>query len=202
MTLGMIGVVQGLILAYTGGQAEGRAAPALTSLVNGRVILDLPGLLFLWLLLGLLALAGIIALIAGLAGGDDDSASTGGGLRAGNTQLLPVPGDGLGSLVGQTVQGREVVVQSVVRGQEDPDALEGFWVGSGNQDRVYVEWGGDVGSNEADYTPKVGEKVDLTGPVRPAPQDPERTLNLEPADAELVRSQGGYVNADEVKPSS
>ncbi|WP_053206075.1 ABC transporter permease [Jiangella muralis] len=55
MTLGMIGVVQGLILAYTGGQAEGRAAPALTSLVNGRVIFDLPGLLFLWLLLGLLA---------------------------------------------------------------------------------------------------------------------------------------------------
>ncbi|WP_166345753.1 ABC transporter permease [Phytoactinopolyspora limicola] len=51
MTLGMIGVVQGLILAYTSGQAHGRAAPFLTSLVNGKVIFDLPGLLFLWLLL-------------------------------------------------------------------------------------------------------------------------------------------------------
>lgn len=55
MTLGMIGVVQGLILAYTGGQASGRAAPLLTSLVNGRVVFDLPGLLFLWLLLGAVA---------------------------------------------------------------------------------------------------------------------------------------------------
>jgi len=92
-------------------------------------------------------------------------------------------------------------VQSVVRGQEDPDALEGFWVGSSEQDRVYVEWGGDVGSDEATYVPNVGEKVNLTGPVRPAPQDPERTLNLSAPEAELVSSQGGYVNADEVTPA-
>ena len=92
-------------------------------------------------------------------------------------------------------------MQSVVKGQEDPNALEGFWVGSGKQDRVYVEWGGDVGSNEADYQPRVGEKVNFTGPVRAAPQKPEKTLNLNAADAKLVRSQGGYVNADEVTPA-
>lgn len=51
MTLGMLGVVQGLILAYTGGTAAGRAAPALISLVNGRVLFSIPGVLFIWLLL-------------------------------------------------------------------------------------------------------------------------------------------------------
>jgi hypothetical protein len=175
---------------------------------------------WLWWLLGLLALAAIVALLAGLLGNDDDdggnaannsgqsgqSATAGGdntaaGLSAGGTQLLPVPSGGLGNGVGQQAQGRDVIVQSVVRGQEDPDALEGFWVGSSQQDRVYVEWGGDVGSDEATYVPKEGEKVNLSGPVRPAPEDPEQTLNLNAADAELVRSQGGYVNADEVAPS-
>ena len=103
--------------------------------------------------------------------------------------------------MGEVAQGRGVIVQSVVTGQENPDALEGFWVGSSQQDRVYVEWGGDVGANEADYVPKVEEKVNLTGPVRAAPQDPAQTLNLSPDDAQLVRSQGAYVNADEVTPA-
>jgi len=53
MTLGMLGVVQGLILAYTGGVAAGRAAPALTALVNGRLALSIPGVLFVWLLLAI-----------------------------------------------------------------------------------------------------------------------------------------------------
>ena len=169
---------------------------------------------WLWWLLGILALAAIVALLAGLIGRDDDeraatgqttNGQTGGapatGLSAGGTQLLPVPSGGLGDAVGQCAQGREVVVRSVVRGQEDPDALEGFWVGSSDRDRVYVEWGGDVGADEASYVPKVGETVNLSGPVRPAPENPERTLNLGSADAELVRSQGGYVNAEEVTPA-
>lgn len=49
MTLGMMGVVHGLILVYTQGKAGGRSAPALTSLVNGRLLFDLPGVLFLWI---------------------------------------------------------------------------------------------------------------------------------------------------------
>jgi hypothetical protein len=94
-----------------------------------------------------------------------------------------------------------VVVQSVVRNAEENDTLEGFWVGSSEQDRVYVEWGGTVGSNEADFTPTVGDTVDLTGPVRPAPENPETALKLNAADAELVRTNGGFVNADEVAPA-
>lgn len=54
MTLGMLGVVSGLILVVTGGVADGRAAPALVSLVNGRDVLGLPGILVVWLVLGLL----------------------------------------------------------------------------------------------------------------------------------------------------
>ncbi len=50
MTLGMMGVVQGLILVYTQGKAGGRSAPALTALVNGRWLFNLPGVLFLWII--------------------------------------------------------------------------------------------------------------------------------------------------------
>jgi ribose transport system permease protein len=53
MTLGMIAVVQGLILIYTGGQPAGRAAPLQIDLVSGRTILGIPGILWIWLVLGL-----------------------------------------------------------------------------------------------------------------------------------------------------
>ncbi|WP_099333079.1 ABC transporter permease [Actinomyces minihominis] len=50
MTLGMSGVVTGIILAYTGGVAGGRSAPALTALVNGRWLFNIPGVLYLWVI--------------------------------------------------------------------------------------------------------------------------------------------------------
>jgi hypothetical protein len=185
---------------------------------------------WLWALLALLAAALVAALALGLFDGDDDGGQTagqgqgaaeqrgagsaqeaagaggtatvaGGSLTAGGTSILPPPGSGLGDYVGQDATGNSVMVQSVVRNAEEDNTLEGFWVGSSEQDRVYVEWGGTVGSNEADYTPKVGEKVDLTGPVRPAPENPETALKLNAGDADLVRSQGGFVNADEVSPA-
>ena len=52
MTLGMAGVVGGLILVITGGRIEGEAAPALTGLVSGSLIFGIPGVVLLWLLLG------------------------------------------------------------------------------------------------------------------------------------------------------
>ncbi len=188
------------------------------------------GLGWLWLVLGLLALAAIIAALAGAFDGNDDperpsgqaqqqadpnagagagagagqeatgGASDAGRLVAGGTSLLPVPSGGLSEYVGEQARGENVRVLSVVSNADDPEALEGFWVGTSDQDRTYVEWGGDVGTDEADYRPEVGERVNLTGPVRPAPQDPAQTLNLSDTDAELVRSQGGYINADEVTP--
>jgi hypothetical protein len=79
----------------------------------------------------------------------------------------------------------------------------GFFVGTSAQDRRFVEWGGDVGDDEADqiYRPKVGDKVNLSGPIKEAPQDPAQTLDLPEDDAALVSEQGAYVNANSVEPA-
>jgi len=115
--------------------------------------------------------------------------------------VIPSAAASIGERVGESAEGREVVVQSVVQSAEDPNALEGFWVGSSAQDRVYVEWGGDVGADEADFQPKEGDRVNLNGPVKAAPEKAERVLNLSPEDAALVSRQGAYVNAEEVTPA-
>jgi len=54
MTLGMVGIVQGIVLLYTGGQPAGRSAPLLRALVNTRTLGNLPGILYLWLLIAIL----------------------------------------------------------------------------------------------------------------------------------------------------
>lgn len=53
MTLGMTGVVQGGILALTEGSIPGATPRLLATLMNGRV-LGVPGVIYLWLALGLL----------------------------------------------------------------------------------------------------------------------------------------------------
>ncbi len=116
-------------------------------------------------------------------------------MTADGTALLPVPTDGLTTYVGRQAHAQQVRVRSVVQD-------EGFFIGTSQADRVYVEYGGDVGENEQRFLPEVGDIVNLTGPVRPAPQDPAQTLNLGRADAQLVEEQGGYVNADRVERAS
>ncbi len=54
MTLGMTGVVQGLILAITRGNLEGGAAPVMNRLISAPLLLGIPGVVFLWLLVGAL----------------------------------------------------------------------------------------------------------------------------------------------------
>jgi hypothetical protein len=144
--------------------------------------------LLLLLLLGALLAVALISMI----GGDDDRSSDAGQLSAGNAQLIPAPAGGLSSEVGKSASGKDVVVQSV-------NGNEGFFVGSSTKDRVYVEWGGDVGENEASrFQPKKGDRVNLTGPVQAAGAVQLRKLKLSGSDLELVRSQGGFVNADRV----
>lgn len=53
MTLGMTGVVQGLILAVTQGQMVGATPDALAALVGRPLLLGIPGVVPVWLLLGL-----------------------------------------------------------------------------------------------------------------------------------------------------
>jgi hypothetical protein len=94
------------------------------------------------------------------------------------------------------VTGKDVLVQSV-------NGNEGFFVGSSTKDRVYVEWGGDVGENEASqFQPQKGEKVTLTGPLQAAGPEQLGRLKLSEADAQLVRSQGAFVNADRVREAN
>jgi hypothetical protein len=144
------------------------------------------------LLLGLLLAILLAVLLISLIGGDDDkSSSDAGQLTAGNASLLPPPG-GLSDQVGETVTGKDVVVQSV-------NGNEGFFVGSSMKDRVYVEWGGDVGENEtSQFQPQKGDKVNLTGPLQAAGPEQLAKLKLSEAEAQLVRSQGAFVNADRV----
>ena len=149
------------------------------------------------LLLGLLLAILLAVLLISLIGGDDDrSSSDAGQLTAGNASLLPPPAGGLSAQVGETVTGEDVVVQSV-------NGNEGFFVGSSTKDRVYVEWGGDIGENEASqFQPQKSDKVNLTGPLQAAGPEQLRKLKLSEADAQLVRSQGAFVNADRVKEAN
>jgi ribose transport system permease protein len=52
MTLGMAGVLQGLLVVLTRGQPSGNAAPGLVELVTRPLVLGLPGMLFIWALVG------------------------------------------------------------------------------------------------------------------------------------------------------
>lgn len=170
------------------------------------------------LLLGLLLLLALVLLLFFLLRGDDDDSgrasstatatatpagdggsATGGAagtLTAGGTELLPVPdASELDATEGETAEGEGVTVQSVVPGQ-------GFWVGTSETDRVYVELGGDVGEDEQpgkDVMVAEGDRVDFMGEVRPAPEDPAQTLSLPPSDGDLVKSQGIFVNAADVE---
>jgi hypothetical protein len=148
------------------------------------------------LLLGLLLAVLLAVLLIALIGDDSDdgggAGSDAGQLNAGGTNLLPPPSQGLGGEVGQTATGKDVLVQSV-------NGNEGFFVGSSATDRVYIEWGGDVGEDEASrFQPQKGQKVNLTGPIQSAGPRQIQKLKLSSADAELVRSQGAFVNADRV----
>lgn len=157
---------------------------------------------WLWPLLALLALLLLIGLIVALVGGDDD----GGG---GNAQTQRQGGQGIGlsaagqslspttikNQIGQDASGKNLVVQSVVEG-------EGFWVGTSQTDRLYIEYGGAAGKIEEGFRPdRAGRRVTLDGPVRPAPSDPVQTLKLPAADAEVVEQQGAYINANSVQPA-
>ncbi len=54
MTLGMLGVLQGLLVVIRNGIPSGRAAPGLSQFVTQPVLLGLPGIIWLWVAIGLL----------------------------------------------------------------------------------------------------------------------------------------------------
>jgi len=52
MTLGMLGVLQGLLVVIRQGIPSGRAAPALSQFVSQPFLLGLPGIIWLWIAIG------------------------------------------------------------------------------------------------------------------------------------------------------
>jgi hypothetical protein len=103
-------------------------------------------------------------------------------------------GAALGGLVGSTVEARGMEVVQV-------DRNAGFFVGGGKGERTFVEWGPRAGGDEATQMPEVGDRVDLTGPVAEAPKQPGRTFGVPVASERVILKQGGYINADSVRPA-
>lgn len=54
MTLVMAGVVQGALILYTKGYYDGRVAPIMTQLTARDIIWGIPGMIFIWILIGIL----------------------------------------------------------------------------------------------------------------------------------------------------
>jgi hypothetical protein len=112
-----------------------------------------------------------------------------GALTAGGAALLPVAGiagpDGdLAHLAGRPVRGRAVVVESV-------PADEGFWVGTGGADRVWVQL---AGAGKSPYRVRAGEHVDLSGQVAAHGPAYPAAVGLGPgAEADLLTRQGAHL---------
>lgn len=54
MTLGMAGVVQGALILWTKGYYDGRVAPIMTQLMARDLVFGIPGMIFIWILIGIL----------------------------------------------------------------------------------------------------------------------------------------------------
>lgn len=54
MTLGMAGVVQGALILWTKGYYDGRVAPFMTQLIARNLVWGIPGMIFIWILIGIL----------------------------------------------------------------------------------------------------------------------------------------------------
>lgn len=184
------------------GMARRRAgAVAVGGGETSRRSAGLLGLLVLPLLLVLLVV-GLVVFADEAEDGVPPRAATGTttqrGVPAGNLDIggtaVP-PGAPLRELVGQsaTVRGAEVVQ---VLGRS------GFFVGGGPGERTFVEWGPRAGGDEATTMPKVGDRVDLTGPIERPPEQPGRTFGIPVPAEKVILEQGGYINADRVDPAA
>ena len=121
------------------------------------------------------------------AGGSPGPAgSAAGTVVAGGDSILggSAPKD-LGNYHDQQAVGRAVRVQSV-------PADEGFWVGTSQSDRIWVQLTGTRG--ESDYKVKEGDTVDFTGTVTQAPEGFAADVGVTAAEgAAQLTQQGHYV---------
>ena len=122
-----------------------------------------------------------------------DAAPADAAVVAGGRALLPLPGGGLGSLVGQDAEGKGVHVQSVV-------ADEGFWVGDDTTNRLFVLLTDEAKATdgESPFQVKAGQRVDFTGTVKALPEDLP-PFGLQPDEgSEQLRQQGHYLEVTRI----
>lgn len=113
-----------------------------------------------------------------------------GSLSAGVTSVFAAAaagGTGLAALTGQTATGHAVPVQSV-------PADEGFWIGAGPADRVWVQL---TTNGESAVTITPGQLLDLAGPVVPHGSDFAGKAGVTGAEgAEQLTRQAAHLEVD------
>jgi hypothetical protein len=159
---------------------------------------------WLWALLTLLALAILLFALAQCGNSTDPASTTApapgsapaggagvgqGSLSAAGTALLPVaqvagPNGELTAQAGKPAAAQGVLVQSV-------PADEGFWAGTSETDRVWVQLSG---TDESGYVVQQGDRVDFTGQV--AAHDPgfATQVGVDAAEgADQLGQQGAHI---------
>ena len=108
-----------------------------------------------------------------------------GWLRSGDTSLLPPPpASALAAEAGRRVEARSVSVQSVV-------TPRGFWVGTSQRDRLFVELLG-----EPPFPVAAGQKVSFVGYVDPNHEGSVERFAVRGRDAVQLREQGHHVHVE------
>lgn len=126
---------------------------------------------------------------AGAAAGGAAGAAVQGALTADGTSLLPVaqvagPNGELTSQVGKTATAQGVLVQSV-------PADEGFWAGTNETDRVWVQLSG---TGESGYVVQQGDRVDFTGQITAHDPGFAAQAGVDPAEgADQLGQQGSHI---------
>lgn len=121
------------------------------------------------------------------------SSAAGGSLNAGGQPILPLPAAGLASLTGRPVEGLNVCVESVV-------GDESFWVGDDTTNRVlvFLTPQARTRSGESPFQVTAGQRVRLTGALRPLPADVSPFGVDAREGADQLRQQGQFVEATNI----
>lgn len=116
------------------------------------------------------------------------------GLTVDGAPLVAGQGGDLSALVGRSVQGTAVTVESVA-------ADEGFWVGSDEADRVWVQL---VGDGESPFTVSNGDRFDLAGQMVAHGPEYARQVGVGRGEgADLLTRQAAHLEVQqaELRPS-
>lgn len=104
--------------------------------------------------------------------------------------------------IGRSAAGGAIEVRAAAHAVPVASVVQssGFWIGKTASGRIFVHY--DTSASDGGkrrHMPKVGDTVDVRGPVRLAPPNPGQTLKLDARDTAHLTAQGAYINADNVR---